>query len=29
MTGIYGSYDKLQEVFDQQKEIGDRYVEDY
>lgn len=29
MTGIYGSYDKLQEIFEQQKEIGDRYVEDY
>ena len=29
MTGIYGSYDKLQEVFDQQKEIGNRFVDDY
>lgn len=29
MTGIYGSYEKMQEAFDQQKEIGDRYVEDY
>lgn len=29
MNGIYGSYDKMQEIFDQQKELSDRYVEDY
>lgn len=29
MTGIYGSYEKMQEAFDQQQKIGDRYVEDY
>ena len=29
MTGIYGSYEKMQQAFDQQKEIGDRYVANY
>lgn len=29
MTGIYGSYDNMQAVYNQQKEISERYVEDY
>ena len=28
-SGIYGSFDAMQEAFNQQKEIGDRYVDDY
>lgn len=29
MTGVYGSYEKMSEVFNQQKEINDRYLDDY
>jgi dsDNA-specific endonuclease/ATPase MutS2 len=29
MTGVYGTYEKMQEAFNQQKEISDRYVSDY
>lgn len=29
MTGKWGSYEKMQEVFDQEQEISDRYVDDY
>lgn len=29
MTGVWGTYDKMQEYFDQQSEIGDRYLANY
>lgn len=29
MTGIYGTFEGLQSAFDQQKEIDDRYLDDY
>lgn len=29
MTGVYDSYEALQAAFDQQSEIGDRYLDDY
>lgn len=29
MTGTYGTYEKMQKMFDQQKEISDRFVDNY
>ena len=29
MSGSYGSFDKMQQAFDQQQKIGDRYVSNY
>jgi hypothetical protein len=29
MSGIYGSFEKMQEAYDQQKEISQRYVSNY